>query len=58
MTWFVIQCERKIWTKYLVEAENEESALHASDNWSYLSYLDGENTASNIVDRPLIQTTP
>jgi hypothetical protein len=52
MAWFVIQCERKTWTKYLVEAEDEEVALNASDNWQYLGYLDGEDTECNVVGSP------
>jgi hypothetical protein len=48
MPWFVIQCERKTWTKYLVEAGDKNSALD-SDSWQYLGYVDGEDTESAIV---------
>ena len=43
MSWFIIQCERKTWTKFIVEAENEESALESSDDWQYLGYVDGDD---------------
>lgn len=49
MPWFVIQCERKTWTKYLVEADSEEAALQASDDWRYLGYLDGDVTGCRSV---------
>lgn len=52
MAWFIIQCERKTWTKYLVEAENKESAFDACDEWQYLGYVDGEDTDSNVVGGP------
>ncbi len=52
MAWLIIQSERKTWTKYLVEAEDEEAALYASDDWQYLGYLDGEDTESNVVGGP------
>jgi hypothetical protein len=49
MAWFIIQCERKTWTKYLIEAENKEAALEAGDDLQYLGYVDGENTESTVV---------
>lgn len=52
MPWFIIQCERKTWTKYLVEAEDKDSALQDSDNWQYLGYVDGEDTDSTIIGGP------
>lgn len=52
MAWFIIQRERKTWTKYLVEADNEEAAFEDSDNWEYLGYVDGDDTDSTIVGRP------
>lgn len=52
MAWFVIQRERKTWTKYLVEADNEEAAFEDSDNWEYLGYVDGDDTDSTIVGSP------
>ena len=52
MAWFIIQCERKTWTKYLVEVESKDAALDASDDWQYLGYMDGEDTDSNAVGGP------
>jgi hypothetical protein len=52
MAWFIIQCECKTWTKYLVEVEDEEAALQSSDDWQYLGYVDGEETESTIVGGP------
>lgn len=52
MAWFVIQCERRTWTKYLVEADSEESAFQSSDNWQYLGYLDGDDTDSSLLGGP------
>jgi len=49
MAWFIIQRERKTWTKFLVEAENEEAAMENDDNWEYLGYVDGDDTDSDIV---------
>jgi len=46
MAWFIIQCERKTWTKYLVEAEDKESALDNPDKWQYRGYVDGDDTDS------------
>ena len=52
MAWFIIQCERKTWTKYLVEAEDQDAAMEDSDNWQYLGYVDGDDTDSAIVGGP------
>jgi len=52
MAWFIIQCERKTWTKYLVEAENAEAAFEEAEDWKYLGYLDGDDEASAIVGGP------
>ena len=52
MAWFIIQRERKTWTKYLVEAEDEEAAMENSDNWQYLGYMDGDDTDSAVVGGP------
>jgi len=52
MPWFIVQTERKTWTKYLVEANDEESALASSDNWEYWGYLDGDDTDSDIIAGP------
>ena len=49
MPWFIVQAERKTWTKYLIEAENADSALMESDGCEYLGYVDGDDTASAIV---------
>lgn len=48
MAWFIIQTEWKTWTKDLVEAEDEEAAFNASDDWEYLGYLDGDDTSHEI----------
>ena len=52
MAWFVIQCERKTWTKYLVEAQDKEQALCGADAWRYLGYMDGDDTDSDVVGGP------
>ena len=52
MAWCIIQRERKTWTKYLVEAEDEEAAMENSDNWQYLGYMDGDDTDSAVVGGP------
>lgn len=46
MPWFIIAAERKTWTKYLVEAADEEQAHEAADGGEYLGYLDGEDETS------------
>ena len=52
MAWFIIQSERKTWTKYLVEAEDKETALENCDEWQYLGYMDGEDTESRGIGGP------
>ncbi len=52
MAWFIIQCERKTWTKYLVEAADEEGAMQDSDRWQYLGYVDGDDADNAIVGGP------
>jgi hypothetical protein len=52
MTWFIVQCKRETWTKYVVEAEDEDAALEASDDWRYWGYVDGEDAESTIVGGP------
>jgi len=52
MAWFIIECERKTWTKYLVEAESEAAAFESGDNWQYLGYVDGEDTDSSLGSGP------
>jgi len=52
MAWFIIQCESKTWTKYLVEAESEDAVLGASDDWQYLGYMGGEDTDSKVIGGP------
>lgn len=52
MAWFIIQSERRTWTKYLVEAEDPCAALQDSINWHYLGYVDGEDTESVVVGYP------
>ena len=49
MPWFLIQCERKTWTKYLVKADSADAVMNACDNWKYLGYVDGDDTAETIV---------
>lgn len=46
MKWFVVTCERRTWTKYIVAAENREAALTAFDTWEYIGYVDGDNHSS------------
>jgi hypothetical protein len=48
MPWFIVQCERKTWTKYIVEAENKEAALESSDDWQYLGYVDGDDIEATV----------
>ncbi|MBI2987567.1 MAG: hypothetical protein HYY45_12450 [Deltaproteobacteria bacterium] len=52
MAWFIIQRERRTWTKYLVEAKDAETAFEDDVNWQYLGYVDGDDTDSNIVGGP------
>jgi hypothetical protein len=44
MAWFIIQRERKTWTKFIVEADDKESAIEDSENCQYLGYVDGDDT--------------
>jgi len=57
MAWFIIQCERRTWTKYLVEAEDKDAALEASDDWKYLGYVDGEDTEATVIGGPFESDT-
>jgi hypothetical protein len=52
MAWFIIESERKTWTKFLVEADDEDAALGACDNWQYLGYVDGDDTESRASGGP------
>lgn len=52
MAWFIIARERKTWTKYLVQADNERQALEGGHREQYLGYLDGENTSSVLAGSP------
>jgi len=52
VAWFIIQRERKTWTKYLIEAEDAEAAFEDADDGEYLGYLDGDDEVSNIVGGP------
>jgi hypothetical protein len=52
MAWFIIQCERKTWTKYLVQADNVDTALQACDDWEYLGYIDGDDTDFVVIGDP------
>ena len=49
MPWFVVQCERKTLTKYLVEADNADVVMDVCDNWEYLGYADGDENGEAIV---------
>ena len=46
MPWFIVETERKTWTKYLVEAADEAEAHCKDDAWEYLGYLDGDDEDS------------
>lgn len=48
MAWFIIQRDRTTWTKFIVEADDEKSAIEA-ENCQYLGYVDGDDTDSAIV---------
>ena len=52
MPWFIIQAERKTWTKYLVEARDEQEAWEDRDGWEYFGYVDGDDTESDVVAGP------
>ena len=52
MAWFIIQRERKTWTKYLVEAKDAEAAFEDDVNWQYWGYVDGDDTDSTIIGGP------
>lgn len=52
MAWFIVQCERKTWTKFLVDAEDKNAAMKNDINWQYLGYLDGDDTESIILGDP------
>ena len=49
MPWFIVQCERKTLTKYLVKAENATAVMDVCDDWKYLGYMDGDDTGESIV---------
>ena len=51
MPWFIVEVERKTWTKYLVEAADEAEAHRHDEAWEYLGYLDGDDESS-IVEGP------
>ena len=44
MPLFIIQSERKTWTKWLVEANNEVAAAQSSDRSEYLGVMLTEKT--------------
>lgn len=48
MPWFVIETERKTWTKFLVEAADEADAYEKADAGEYLGYRDGEDETARI----------
>ena len=43
MPWFIVETERKTWTKFLVEAADEAEAHRKDDAWEYLGYQDGDD---------------
>jgi hypothetical protein len=43
MAWFVIECERKTWIKYIVKATSKRAALEGS-NRQYLGYVDEDTS--------------
>jgi len=55
MAWFIIQCERKTWTKYIVQAEDEHSAMAEADSWKYLGYVDGDDTEASVLAGPFVR---
>jgi len=54
MAWFIIRCERKTWTKYVVEAENEDAAIESYEDWQYLGYVDGDCTETAVIGGPFM----
>ncbi|MDP3779314.1 MAG: hypothetical protein Q8R30_04705 [bacterium] len=48
MPWFIIAAERKTWTKYLVEAADEEDAHDKGTDGEYIGYLDGDDDSSTV----------
>lgn len=52
MAWFIIEYERKTWTKYLLQADSEHEALEHGAESGYLGYLDGEDLHAEIVGGP------
>jgi hypothetical protein len=52
MAWYIIQSERKTWTKYVVQAEDEKSAIDACDEWEYIGFIDGDDTSSIVIGGP------
>jgi hypothetical protein len=48
MAWFVMQHQRKTWTKFLVEAASEQGVLETDDHEN-LGYLDADDESCDIV---------
>lgn len=48
LQWFIIETERKTWTKYLVTAANVADAKERSDTGEYLGYRDGEDESCRV----------
>lgn len=52
MPWFIVQSERKTWTRYVVQADSAEAATDDSNDWQYFGYVDGEDTESKVIGGP------
>lgn len=48
MAWFVMQHQRKTWTKFLVKAASENGVLETADH-EYFGYLDADDEDYDIV---------
>ena len=54
MAWFILQSERKTWTKFLVEAQDEAKAQCSFDDAQYLGYVDGEDLDTIVLAGPFV----
>ena len=43
MAWFILQSERRTYTIFLVEAQDQAMARCSFDDAEYLGYVDGED---------------
>lgn len=46
--WFIVETERKTWTKYLVQAADAADAKEQVDTGEYLGYRDGADASCRI----------